>query len=195
MCSPGTEAFITKNNYKPPGKYSNNQQRNRSLHKSNIASNDQSLNRKFDLKQYTPNSSQICLGFNCYSEPFCTLENDKCKYGRQHKCSLCNKPGCRALNHNLQPRTHANLSSSTGDYIDESIKLLKLFFIDGSQRQCRTYDHSRFRHPAPIIARFYPAMVNAFPSSVHQSGLDLANRNILWTSVTSAGIKILLTHR
>ena len=33
-------------------------------------------------------------------------------------------------------------------------------------------------------------MVNAFPSSVHQSGLDLANRNILWTAVTSAGIKI-----
>ena len=33
-------------------------------------------------------------------------------------------------------------------------------------------------------------MVNTFPSSVHQSGLDLANRNILWTSVTSAGIKI-----
>ena len=33
-------------------------------------------------------------------------------------------------------------------------------------------------------------MVNAFPSSVHQSGLDLANRNILWTSVTFAGIKI-----
>ena len=35
-------------------------------------------------------------------------------------------------------------------------------------------------------------MVNTFPSSVHQSGLDLANRNILWTSVTSAGIKISL---
>ena len=33
-------------------------------------------------------------------------------------------------------------------------------------------------------------MVNAFPSSVNQSGLDLANRNILWTSVTSTGIKI-----
>ena len=33
-------------------------------------------------------------------------------------------------------------------------------------------------------------MVNAFPSSVHQSGLDLANRNILWTSAASAGIKI-----
>ena len=33
-------------------------------------------------------------------------------------------------------------------------------------------------------------MVNAFPSLVRQSGLDLPNRNILWTSVTSAGIKI-----
>ena len=33
-------------------------------------------------------------------------------------------------------------------------------------------------------------MVKAFPSLVRQSGLDLANRNILWTSVTSAGIKI-----
>ena len=33
-----TDAFITKNNYKPPGKYSNNQQRNLSFHKSNVAS-------------------------------------------------------------------------------------------------------------------------------------------------------------
>ena len=33
-------------------------------------------------------------------------------------------------------------------------------------------------------------MVNALPSSVHQLGLDLANRNILWTPVTPAGIKI-----
>ena len=33
-------------------------------------------------------------------------------------------------------------------------------------------------------------MVNAFPSLVRQLGLDLANQNILKTSVTSAGIKI-----
>ena len=33
----------------------------------------------------------------------------------------------------------------------------------------------------------YPAVVNALPSSVQQSGVDLANQNIsLWTSVTSA---------
>ena len=36
----------------------------------------------------------------------------------------------------------------------------------------------------------YPAKVNALPSSVQQSGLDLANQNILWTPVTSAGVKI-----
>ena len=129
-----TDAFITENNYKPPGKYSNNQQRNRSFHESNVASNDQSLNRKFDSKRYTPDSSQICLGFSRYSKPFYTMENNKCKYGRQHKCSLCSKLGCRALNHNLQPRTHANLSSSTGDSIDDSvldlsIKLLTVLIL------------------------------------------------------------------
>ena len=47
-----------------------------------------------------------------------------------------------------------------------------------------------FGHPAPIIARFYPTMVNPLPSSINQSGLDLANRNILWASVTSAGIPL-----
>ena len=46
-----TDAFITKNNYKPPGKYSNNPQRNCSFHKSSVASNDKSLNRKFDSKR------------------------------------------------------------------------------------------------------------------------------------------------
>ena len=80
----------------------------------------------FNLKRYTPNSSQICLGFNCYSKPFCTLETNKCNYGRQHKCSLCTKPGCRALNHNLQPKAHANLSSSKGDSIDDSVLVNKI---------------------------------------------------------------------
>ena len=33
-------------------------------------------------------------------------------------------------------------------------------------------------------------MLNVLPSSVHQSGLGHANRNFLWTPVTSSGIKI-----
>ena len=48
-----TDAFITENNYKPPGKYSNNQQHNRSFHKSNVASNDQTLNRKCSIQNGT----------------------------------------------------------------------------------------------------------------------------------------------
>ena len=39
-----TEVFIIDNNYKPPGRYSYNQQRNRSFNKSNVASNDHSSN-------------------------------------------------------------------------------------------------------------------------------------------------------
>ena len=110
-----TDAFITENNYNPPGKYSNNQQRKRSFHKSNVASNDQSLNRKFDSKRYTLSSSQICLGFNrSDSKPFCTLENNKCKYGRQHKCSLCTKPALELLIIIFN-------QESTGDSIDDSV--------------------------------------------------------------------------
>ena len=121
-----TEVFITDNGYVPPGRYLNNQQHNRSFNKSNVASNGHSSNRKFNSKRYTPNSTQICLGFNCYSKPFCTLENNKCKYGRQHKCSICTKPGCRALNHNPQPRAQANLSSSTGNSNGDSVLVNKI---------------------------------------------------------------------
>ena len=67
--------------------------------------------------------------FNRYSKPFCTLENNKCKYGRQHKCSICTKPGCRALNHNSQPRAEANLSSSTGDSNDDSVLVNKIIIV------------------------------------------------------------------
>ena len=195
-----TEVFITDNNYKPPGRYSSNQQRNRSFNKSNVASNDQSSSRKFDSKRYTPNSSQICLGFNRYSKPFCTLENNKCKYGRQHKCSICTKPGCRALNHNHQPRAHANLSSSTGDSNNDNVLVNKI--INGVN-SLLTARKENVEHMTTVGSGTqlqlsqdspfgYPTIVNALPSSVRQSGLDLANRNILWTPVTYAGIKISL---
>ena len=106
-----------------------------------------------------------------------------CKYGRQHKCSICTKPGCRALNHNPQPRTQANLSSSTGDSNDDSVLVNKIIngvnslftarkenvehmTTVGSGTQPQLLQDSHFG---------YPAMVNALPSSVQQSGLDLAN--------------------
>ena len=175
-----TEVFITHNNYKLPGRYSNNQQRNCSFTKSNVASNDHSSNRKFNSKRYTPNSSQSCLGFNRYSKPFCTPENNKCKYGRQHKCSIYTKPGCRALNHNPQPRAHANLSSSTGDSNDDSVLVNKIINSVNSLLTARKENVKHVTQPQLSQDSFfgYLAMVNALPSSVHQSGLDLANRNI-----------------
>ena len=96
------------------------------VNKSNAVSNDQSSNQKFDSKWYPPNSSQICFGFNRYPKPFCTLANNKCRYGHQHKCSICTKLCCRALNHNPQPRAHANLTSSTGDSSNDSVLVNKI---------------------------------------------------------------------
>ena len=161
----------------------NNQQPNRTFNKSNVASNDHSSYRKFNSKQYTSNSSQICLGFNHYSKPFCTLENHKCKYAHQHKCSICTKPGCRALNHNPQPRAHDNQSSSTDDSNDDSVLVNKI--INGVN-SLLTARKENVEHMTTVRSGTqpqlsqdslfgYPTVVNALPSSVHQLGLDLAN--------------------
>ena len=33
------------------------------------------------------------------------LQNESCKYGQPHKCTICSKPGCKALVHNnISPR-------------------------------------------------------------------------------------------
>ena len=161
----------------------NNQQPNRTFNKSDVASNDHSSYRKFDSKRYTSNSSQICLGFNRYSKPFYTLENHKCKYGRQHKCSICTKPGCRALNHNPQPRAHANLSPSTGDSNDDSVLVNKI--INGVN-WLLTAHKENVEHMTTVGSGTqpqlsqdslfgYPSVVNTLPSSVHQLDLYLAN--------------------
>ena len=193
-----TEVLITNNKYKSPGRYSNNQQRNHNFNKSNVASNDHSSNRKFDSKWYGPNSSQIYLGFNHYSKLFCTLETNKCKHGHQHKCSICTKPSCRALNHNPQPRAYANLSSSTGDSNDDSVLVYKI--INGANSLLMACKEN-VKHMTTVGSGTqpqlsqdslfgYPTMVNTLSSSVHQLCLDLADRNILWTPVTPTGIKI-----
>ena len=85
---------------------------------------------------------------------------------------------------------------STGDSIDDSVLVNKIINGVNSLLTARkdnvyhmtTVDSGTQAQFCKID--FYLAMVNAFPSSVHQTGLDLANRNILWSSITSAGIPL-----
>ena len=94
---------------------------------------------------------------------------------------MCTKPGCRALNHNPQPRAQANLSSSKGDSNDVLVNKI----ID-SVNSLLTARKENVEHMTTVSSGTqpqlsqdslfgYPAMVNALPTSVHQPGLDLAN--------------------
>ena len=44
--------------------------------------------------------NEVCRLWNKHQQSPCTLQNQSCKYGRAHKCTVCSKPGCKALIHN-----------------------------------------------------------------------------------------------
>ena len=62
---------------------------------------------KRTVKTPSPGNSQrgyeVCRLWNKHQQSPCTLQNQSCKYGRAHKCTVCSKPGCKALVHNVSP--------------------------------------------------------------------------------------------
>ena len=44
--------------------------------------------------------NEVCRLWNKHQQSPCTLQNQSCKYGQAHKCTVCSKPGCKALVHN-----------------------------------------------------------------------------------------------
>jgi len=59
---------------------------------------------KRSVKSPSPGNSQrgneVCRLWNKHQQSPCTLQNQSCKYGRAHKCTVFSKPGCEALVHN-----------------------------------------------------------------------------------------------
>ena len=47
--------------------------------------------------------NEVCCLWNKHQQSPCTLQNQSCKYGQPHKCTICSKPGCKALVHNNVP--------------------------------------------------------------------------------------------
>ena len=59
---------------------------------------------KITVKTPPPGNSQlgneVCRLWNKHQQSQCTLQNQSCKNGRAHKCTVCSKPGYKALVHN-----------------------------------------------------------------------------------------------
>ena len=69
-----------------------------------LATSKAAVLKKKTVKTPSPGNSQHgnekCRLWNKQERSPCTLQNQSCKYGRAHKCTICSKPGCKALVHN-----------------------------------------------------------------------------------------------
>ena len=166
-------------------------------------------NRFNDVKpRENPRSNEICFPYNKYSSARCQLPDGKCKNGRIHKCTVCHKPGCKALKHQSnQSPAQANFASSESiesvrnDKIDKILDILQTQIP--SQNSTALSSHvgkveqtiqPNLWGPTPAQSQggvfCSPAVVQALPSQSQVTELNLANRHILWAPVTSVGVKL-----
>ena len=166
-------------------------------------------NRFNDVKpRENPRSNEICFPYNKYSSAHCQLPDGKCKNGRIHKCTVCHKPGCKALKHQSKHSpAQANfafsesIESVRNDKIDKILDILQTQIP--SQNSTALSSHvgkveqtiqPNLSGPTPAQSQggvfCSPAVVQALPSQSQVTELNLANRHILWAPVTSAGVKL-----
>ncbi|KAL9984580.1 hypothetical protein ACROYT_G006890 [Oculina patagonica] len=132
------------------------------------------------VKTPPPGNSQrgneVCRLWNKHQQSPCTLQNQSCKYGRAHKCTVCSKLGCKALVHNNVPPPVANacdLQAPQGPHPEPRI----------STTPPTPAAHSR---PTPPLF-----MMPTLPTSSSELSVNL-NRTILSCQVTSAGTQLQL---
>lgn len=107
------------------------------------------------------NKPEICRNFNRRLHSTCEKANNKCTHGRFHKCSTCNKWGCKAVRHESQ---QANAVTAINQPASPSNPPV-------------SSEETLFGLPAFTDPTAVPANTQT----------QVGNRNILWTSVISAG--------
>ena len=183
------------------------QQQQRACHtcgKTNHLSRSCPKNRKENSTQ-----PKICRNYNHFSKSNCEDDN-KCKYGRKQHCQFCNKRGCKAIKH-PENRPSSTARNTTSDEVD-SLRQQLVVLSTGTQlekyeSQCQEKNSSSnpmgsSNQASTSVSRLPPPVASDQPSlSTPLFGLpavtipapsakpkaQLHQRNILWTSVTSAG--------
>ena len=155
-------------------------------------------NRKENSKQ-----PKICRNYNRLPKSKCEEDGNKCKYGRKHQCQFCNKWGCKAIKHQ-ENRPSSTARSTTSDEVDSLRQQLVVLSTrlekyesqcqekysssnpGGSENQAYTSTSVASDQPSLSTPLFgLPAITIPPPSAKPEA--QLHQRNILWTSVTSAG--------
>ena len=111
-------------------------------------------------KRPTKKTPEVCHNFNKFISANCEQANNKCSAGRLHKCSNCNKWGCKAVRHKETPPQSLVAGLQSTDKPSNEI--------------------------APVGQ---DTAVFGLPAVTNPAG-SLKERHILWTPVISAGEKL-----
>ena len=111
-------------------------------------------------KRPTKKTPEVCRNFNKFISANCEQANNKCSAGRLHKCSNCNKWGCKAVRHKETPPQSLVAGLQSTDKPSDEI--------------------------APVGE---DTAVFSLPAVTNPAG-SLKERHILWTPVISAGEKL-----
>ena len=157
----------------------------------------------------TSKQAEICNNYNRFPKSHCEKDGNKCSNGRHHKCQRCNKWGCKAIRHTEPRPTSMSRSSTPSDEVSSlrqqlvvlSTRLNKFEAQCSENTSCSTpvvsskqTSASPSRPPAAVTSDQPSASPPLFglpavtiPISSVKPEAQLQNRNILWTSITSAG--------
>ena len=150
-------------------------------------------------------SKPNCRDFNNFPHASCELSNNRCRFGRQHKCLTCGKFRCKRRNHPQtnsyshppKPRVNSNLHNveisealpqaqpptSNINTTDEKLEKLTDVMTDMSTKLPAAVQ-AETTQPSPLAPLSGTPAVTTLTDSALQ-GLDLTNKNILWTKVQS----------
>ena len=146
------------------------------------------------------------------------MPNNKCSYGYLHKCKVCAKPNCKRIFHlnsqqsgshtcnrnfhNSPNKQESQVNVNCVETSNDTTSLLSAVnqVSDGVKSLTTRMEQVEKRFPQPQAAqpssattqdpRFGMPAITALPSNSSVSDLDLANKIILWTKVTSAGVSL-----
>ena len=151
-------------------------------------------------------TGELCRQYNQFHRAYCETSSGLCRKGYLHKCSHCHNFNCKAVNHSKNRKSSSNSSArpssrskvaahvaSSKDPVSDSelLKSIHSLLLSKENVASKPADTTPPSLPGGSQDPLYstPA-VSLPPKGIKISNLNLANRNILWCPVSSAGVSL-----
>lgn len=161
---------------------------------------------KFPPKHKKEKQPEMCRNYSRFAESNCERDNNKCPFGRQHKCQRCNKWGCKAVRHSDNGQSSSSRTSPPPEDLNSLKQHLVVLstHLDKFVAQSTEKPASASAGKAPIASssretasapsepstastRLFGLPAVTIPTQSSRPEAQLHHRNILWISIVSAG--------